>query len=63
MYSFPGLNVFGIGGVLYFLQGYIQRSVYLSACGSECDLLQNVDPAGILNLGDLCMLWSNSITG
>ena len=30
---------------------------------SEYDLFQTVNPAGILNLRDLCMLWSNSVTG
>ena len=56
MYSSPGLNVGGIGGVI-FLIGIYTASLPKCMWVSDCDWFQTVDPAGILNLGDLCMLW------
>ena len=56
MYSSPGLNVGGIGGVT-FLIGIYTASLPECMWVSDCDWFQTVDPAGILNLGDLCMLW------
>ena len=51
-----GCSIFHIG---------IYTAITLPKClwVSDCDLFQTVDPADILNLGDLCMLWSNSVTG
>ena len=57
MYSYPGLDVGGFGDAQCLLGIYIQ-SVYLNACGFLRFVpMHPVNPADILNLGDLSMLW------
>ena len=50
-------------GCFTFLIGIYTASLPKCLWVSECDLFQTVNPAGILNLGELCILWSNSVTG
>ena len=60
VYSSPGLDVGGFRDAQCFL-GICIQSVYLNAHGFLRFVPWHaVNPAHTLNLGDLCMLWSNS---